>query len=100
MKSLKSILLLISLFILNSPIYAIWLSVDPLSDKYPYISPYAYCENNPVKYVDPDGRRSKMIQYNNTLTVQAVYYTHPLDLKSAQQAISFWNNQKKTTIHR
>ena len=33
-----------------------WLSVDPLSDKYPQISPYAYCNWNPVKYVDPDGR--------------------------------------------
>ena len=32
-----------------------WLSVDPLADKYPYISPYAYCNWNPVKYVDPDG---------------------------------------------
>ena len=53
MKSFKYILLLTSLFIMNSPIYAIWLSVDPLSDKYPHISPYAYCGWNPVKYVDP-----------------------------------------------
>ena len=29
---------------------------DPLSDKYPQISPYAYCNWNPVKFVDPDGR--------------------------------------------
>ena len=34
----------------------IWLSPDPLSDKYPEISPYAYCHWNPVKYVDKDGR--------------------------------------------
>ena len=33
-----------------------WLSPDPLSDKYPEISPYAYCGWNPVKYIDPDGR--------------------------------------------
>ena len=32
-----------------------WLSVDPMSDKYPGISPYAYCAWNPVKLVDPDG---------------------------------------------
>ena len=32
-----------------------WLSVDPMSDKYPSISPYAYCAWNPVKLVDPDG---------------------------------------------
>ena len=34
---------------------AMWLSVDPLADKYPGISPYAYCAWNPVKLVDPDG---------------------------------------------
>ncbi len=34
-----------------------WLSVDPLADKYPNISPYAYCSWNPIKYVDPDGNR-------------------------------------------
>ena len=33
-----------------------WLSVDPLADKYPYISPYAYCNWNPIKYVDPNGK--------------------------------------------
>ncbi len=33
-----------------------WLSVDPLADKYPSISPYAYCAWNPLKLVDPDGR--------------------------------------------
>ena len=33
-----------------------WLSVDPMMDKYPSISPYAYCAWNPVKLVDPDGK--------------------------------------------
>ena len=33
-----------------------WLSVDPMADKYPGLSPYAYCAWNPVKLVDPDGR--------------------------------------------
>ena len=35
---------------------SIWLSVDPLADKYPNLSPYTYCADNPVKLVDPDGR--------------------------------------------
>ncbi len=33
-----------------------WLSVDPMADKYPSLSPYNYCAWNPVKLVDPDGR--------------------------------------------
>ena len=32
-----------------------WLSVDPMADKYPSISPYAYCAWNPIKLVDPNG---------------------------------------------
>ncbi len=33
-----------------------WLSVDPMADKYPSISPYSYCAWNPVKLVDPNGK--------------------------------------------
>jgi len=35
----------------------IWLSVDPMSDKYPHLTSYNYCANNPVMLVDPDGRK-------------------------------------------
>lgn len=59
---------------MDHDLMAMWLSVDPMADKYPSISPYAYCAwtrltgghehrlikfnaaNNPVKLVDPDGR--------------------------------------------
>ena len=34
----------------------IWLSVDPMTSKYPHLSPYNYCNNNPLRYIDPDGR--------------------------------------------
>ena len=34
-----------------------WLSVDPMADKYPSISPFVYCAWNPVIYVDPDGNK-------------------------------------------
>ena len=31
-------------------------TIDPLAEKYPDISPYAYCSTNPVNRVDLDGR--------------------------------------------
>lgn len=37
------------------------MTVDPLCEKYYWITPYAYCLNNPVKYIDPDGREVKAV---------------------------------------
>ncbi len=33
----------------------IFTSIDPLCEKYYHISPYVYCANNPIMFVDPDG---------------------------------------------
>ncbi|MDD6582291.1 MAG: hypothetical protein PUF10_06415 [Bacteroidales bacterium] len=43
------------------PALSIWLSVDPMSDKYPGVSPYTYCANNPVRLVDADGRDYEVV---------------------------------------
>ena len=40
-----------------------WLSVDPMVDKFPNVSPYAYCSWNPVLFVDPDGEE-KLIWFD------------------------------------
>ncbi|MBE6227012.1 MAG: DUF4329 domain-containing protein [Bacteroidales bacterium] len=34
-----------------------WTTQDPLAEKYYSQSPYNYCVNNPVMFVDPDGRK-------------------------------------------
>ena len=39
----------------HDPILARWDRMDPLCEKYYSTSPYAYCNNNPVMLVDPDG---------------------------------------------
>ena len=39
-----------------NPTNCMWLSVDPLFEKYVGMSPYNYCAGNPVKLVDVDGR--------------------------------------------
>ena len=39
----------------HDPILARWDRIDPLCEKYYSTSPYAYCVNNPVILVDPDG---------------------------------------------
>ena len=34
---------------MDHDLMTLWLSVDPMADKYPSISPYAYCVWNPIK---------------------------------------------------
>ena len=41
---------------LYDPAAAFWTSPDPLCEKYYNISPYAFCNDNPVTFIDPDGR--------------------------------------------
>lgn len=41
-----------------------FMSVDPLCEKYYSISPYAYCANNPINAIDPDGMVIQVL--NNT----------------------------------
>ncbi|MBP1631243.1 MAG: hypothetical protein H6Q15_2136 [Bacteroidetes bacterium] len=42
-----------------------WGVMDPLAEKYYSISPYAYCMNNPVRFVDPDGKDPDYYGLNN-----------------------------------
>ena len=37
------------------PRLSVWLSVDPLAEKKPWISSYVYCRNHPINFIDPDG---------------------------------------------
>ncbi|HOS58303.1 MAG TPA: hypothetical protein PLB66_06720 [Bacteroidales bacterium] len=38
------------------PDLSIWLSVDPLSDSLPYLTPYNYCKNSPIVMKDPSDK--------------------------------------------
>ena len=34
---------------------SLWMSTDPLVEKYPNKCSYVYCKNNPIRYIDPTG---------------------------------------------
>ena len=42
---------------------SVWLSVDPQASKYPSLSPYVYCADNPIKLVDPNGEEIVLCFY-------------------------------------
>lgn len=39
------------------PVIGRFNSPDPAANEYPKISPFVYVDNNPIAYIDPDGRR-------------------------------------------
>lgn len=53
-----------------------WLSVDPMMDKYPNISPYHYCSWNPINILDPNRNDGVKIidKQTHSITVSATYY--------------------------
>ncbi|MFI3297805.1 MAG: hypothetical protein R3Y59_09320 [bacterium] len=53
-----------------------FMTIDPLSDKYPSTSPYAYCANNPVMLIDPDGREVKTIFYKDKNELHVIDLDH------------------------
>jgi hypothetical protein len=40
---------------MQDPQLGVWHTIDPLTEAMPNFSPYAYCYNNPVRYIDPTG---------------------------------------------
>jgi RHS repeat-associated protein len=52
------------------PAISIFLSVDPLAEKYYHINPYTYVANNPINAIDPDGR--DIIHLNGKGTIVGV----------------------------
>ncbi len=69
---------------------SLFLSVDPHAARYYSTSPYVYCNNNPVRLVDPDGRD----WYENEQT-GSVYYNSAMgknDAGKGAMAGEDWNH--------
>ena len=49
-----------------------WNSVDPLADKYPNVTPYLYCNGNPIMLVDPTGEWIAVVSNDDTGTSYTV----------------------------
>ena len=57
---------------MDHELMTMWLSVDPMADKYPNISPYNYCMWNPIKVVDPNGMDT-VISFNERKPNESAY---------------------------
>ena len=87
---------------MDHELMTMWLSVDPMADKYPSISPYAYCAWNPVKLVDPDGRelvimdgRTRYYYKNGHVYINAKCNGLTFDSRLGKDARTIKNNLDK-----
>ncbi len=55
-----------------SPDVGRFTTIDPMAEKYYSISPYAYCANNPVYYIDSDGKKIKIPKRSQPLVLQMI----------------------------
>ncbi|MDR1847275.1 MAG: RHS repeat-associated core domain-containing protein [Bacteroidales bacterium] len=78
---------------------SIWLSVDPMSDKYPHLSPYVYCANNPLKYIDPNGMDIWIHYYNGTKKTAFNYTQNRNNLPDNQFVQEVVNSLNKASEH-
>ncbi len=63
----------------------LWLSIDPLFKKYPYLSPYNYVADNPVIYYDNDGRKIKFAKgttKEDKKLYKDIYKSSPAEFKA------------------
>ena len=59
-----------------NPTSSVWYGVDPLFEKYPYVSPYCYTFGNPLKFIDPDGRDGIIVIQENQIIISANVYLY------------------------
>lgn len=52
---------------------SIWLSVDPMSDSLPYMTPFNYCKNSPILMKDPNGEFPWLVVWGLVEAGLAVY---------------------------
>jgi hypothetical protein len=80
-----------------------WLSLDPLQRKYAYLNPYHFTANNPIAFVDNDGKDftySIIEGKNGEKTILINMTVYAVSLETCQQALAgaaIWNDTEFTS---
>lgn len=78
----------------DSDLSGLFLSVDPMADKYPSISPYAYCTWNPLKLVDPNGDTiQNAYEPYRDISEEVKYYQNKINNSTNPEEIREYSNQ-------
>ena len=81
-----------------------WWSVDPMSDKYPGVGPYVFCNGSPIVFMDPGGTKIKPVnetskQYLNSY-IQDQFGTSDFISYSSKNIIKINRKEYRTLYSR
>ncbi len=82
------------------PTLSVWLGVDPLAEKYTAWSSYAYCLDNPIIYIDHDGR--EVLPTNKLKANSSVYSFFQVASSNSvwkNMMKNFYANQNSVYVH-
>ena len=73
-----------------NPVTSLWYGVDVLTEKYDNVSSYIYCKNNPIAFMDMNGKDGvAVIDYeNHSITINQKFYYNVNDDFLRRKAIS------------
>jgi RHS repeat-associated protein len=87
-------------FRMYDPVLGRFPSVDPAAERYSSISPYAYCANNPIIYIDPtgmyieEGSQKEWDRQKGNVTSQRDYLQNRVDKLTAKAEAKGWSSEK------
>ena len=87
-----------------NPRTSLWYGVDPLAEKFPSILTLSYCFDNPIKYIDPDRRKTQyatleeIVTYGkkNSSTFFSLMKLANINMSSFSKEISFGDETSTT----
>lgn len=80
-----------------------WLSIDAKASDYPGINPYNAFTNNPISYIDPDGKAAKDVVFDpaaGTVTISAEIFIYGTAVKAFREGRIPGQNKDNAVLQR
>jgi RHS repeat-associated protein len=81
------------------PTLARWFAIDPKSDSYFANTNYGYVNNNPLIFIDPDGKTTTYLDFDGNVLYQSTDNLPPSVVAIAYEKIDYFNEQLNSGVN-